>query len=134
MTTLGLSERQLAARSRVSLTTVKELARNTAQRHRHHLTLSRLSRTLGLDLDHLRELADQPAFVPEPELQAELDHADLTPRLRTLILDMLAGTRTELREVRAEHNKLKRAVQTQLGHVETLIANSRTLSANTPAQ
>ncbi|GAA3040591.1 hypothetical protein [Actinokineospora globicatena] len=124
MTTLALSEQQLATRSRVSLTTVKELTRNTTQRHRHHSTLPRLSQALDLDPDHLGNLAGHTASLPDRELQAELEHTDLPPGLRDLILHTLAGFRAELHQIRTEHDKLTRTAQTQLRRVETLPANT----------
>ncbi|WP_372440414.1 helix-turn-helix domain-containing protein [Actinokineospora baliensis] len=57
---LDIDIQQLAARSRVSPTTINELVRNTTQRDRHSLTLARLSRALQLDPDHLRHIASTP--------------------------------------------------------------------------
>ncbi|GAA2975498.1 hypothetical protein [Actinokineospora diospyrosa] len=106
MTHLGITEPQLALRSRVSLTVVKELARNTKQSNRHRLTLSRLSRALGLDLDHLRELATRPTPKPHPVALGELHHADIPPALRHLITDIVDRLDTALRDIRAEHAQL----------------------------
>ncbi|GLW90023.1 hypothetical protein Aglo03_08390 [Actinokineospora globicatena] len=114
MIELGLKEPHLAARSRVSLTIVRELAHNTHQRDRHPLTLSRLSQALGLKLDHLQELASRPAIEPNDELLAELAQVDLPPAARDLVVGVFAGLTAALHDLRAEYTTLKRDVEAAL--------------------
>ncbi|MBM7775564.1 hypothetical protein JOD54_005768 [Actinokineospora baliensis] len=117
MTQIGITEPQLALRSRVSLTVVKELARNTKQSNRHPLTLSRLSRALCLDLDHLRELAYRPDPEPHHVALGELHHADIPPALRDLITDIVDRLDTAPHDIRAEHARIV-AESVPTGHHE----------------
>lgn len=50
---LGMRQRELAERSQVSQAIVRELQRNTTQRHRSARTLEALSTALGWHADHL---------------------------------------------------------------------------------
>ncbi|WP_253837973.1 helix-turn-helix domain-containing protein [Actinokineospora globicatena] len=72
MAELGITEQQLAARSRVSRATLNELAHNTLQRSRNPLTLSRLSRALNLDPGHIHRIAYRPAVRSLAGLEAAL--------------------------------------------------------------
>jgi|tagenome__1003787_1003787.scaffolds.fasta_scaffold20948353_3 transcriptional regulator with XRE-family HTH domain len=99
MTALGLNQRQLAERSQVALSIVREIAHNTVQRRRAGRTLEALSVALGCHPRHLAAilLGQQP---PRPEDPIDYG-ADGVPARLAAIEDQLAEITKRLDEMNA---------------------------------
>lgn len=85
---LGLTQKELARRSRVSVATLRKIQKGVAQ-ERSDAILSAVSRALGLPDDHLRAVADgevglssSAAGGPTGDLRSEV--ADLRRRVEAL--------------------------------------------------
>lgn len=96
MTALGLSQRELVARSQVSKATVREIQHNTVARRRSDRTLEALSLALDLHAGHLAAVLDgrRP---PEPGEPVPRGDDDIPGRLAVIehqlreITDRLRG-------------------------------------------
>ncbi|MFI7116879.1 transcriptional regulator [Amycolatopsis sp. NPDC049868] len=75
MTEIGISQRELIARSQVSKATVREIQHNTAQRRRSDRTLEALSLALDLHAGHLAAVlaGRRPPEVGEPTMRGDDD-------------------------------------------------------------
>jgi transcriptional regulator with XRE-family HTH domain len=67
MTELGLSQRELAERSQVSLAIVREIRHHTVERRRSPRTLESLSVALGWQPDHLHAVLSRQVALTTPE-------------------------------------------------------------------
>lgn len=97
MTELGLNQRDLASRSRVALSIVREIRHNTVQRRRSGRTLEALSVSLGW---HPRHLAAVLLGHTPPAPDDPIDHAgDTVPARLAAIEDHLAEITKRLDEL-----------------------------------
>ena len=87
---LDMTQRGLSERSGLSVTTIRQLSRNYAPRHRSARTLADLSEGLRWPADYLaRVLEGVPATTEDPPLREELNRlrvevADLRTRLEAV--------------------------------------------------
>jgi hypothetical protein len=99
MTELGVNQRELANRSRVALSIVREIVHNTVQRRRSGRTLEALSVSLGW---HPRHLAAVLLGHPPPAPDDPIDLArDTVPARLAAIEDQLAEVTKRLDEMNA---------------------------------
>ncbi|GAB3446293.1 XRE family transcriptional regulator [Actinophytocola sediminis] len=99
MTELGLNQRDLAGRSRVALSIVREILHNTVQRRRSGRTLEALSVSLGW---HPRHLAAVLLGHTPPAPDDPIDYAaDTVPARLAAIEDQLAAITKRLDELNA---------------------------------
>ena len=99
MTALGLNQRQLAERSQVALSIVREIVHNTVQRRRAGRTLETLSVALGWHPRHLAAvlLGEQPPGPTDP-----IDYAgDGVPARLAAIEEQLTEITKRLDEMNA---------------------------------
>jgi transcriptional regulator with XRE-family HTH domain len=99
MTALGLNQRQLAERSQVALSIVREIVHNTVQRRRAGRTLETLSVALGWHPRHLAAvlLGEQPPHPEDP-----IDYAgDGVPARLAAIEEQLTEITKRLDEMNA---------------------------------
>lgn len=118
MTELGLSQRELIARSQVSKATVREIQHNRAQRRRSDRTLEALSLALDLHAGHLAAvLAGRRP--PEPGEPAPKGDDDIPGRLAVIehqlreITDRLRGMST----LNDRLDEINASVESVLKHV-----------------
>lgn len=113
MTELGVNQRELAGRSRVALSIVREIVHNTIQRRRSGRTLEALSVSLGWHPRHLAAvlLGHTP---PAPDDPIDLA-GDTVPARLTAIEDQLAEITKRLDEINAN---LSTVVDRQRPHDE----------------
>ena len=104
MTELGVNQRELAGRSRVALSIVREIVHNTVQRRRSGRTLEALSVSLGWHPRHLAAvlLGHAP---PAPDAPIDLA-ADTVPARLAAIEDHLAEITKRLDELTANLSTL----------------------------
>jgi transcriptional regulator with XRE-family HTH domain len=87
---LDMTQRELSERSGLSVTTIRQLSRNYAPRHRSARTLTDLSEGLRWPADYLaRVLEGVPVTTEDPPLREELNRlrvevADLRTRLEAV--------------------------------------------------
>lgn len=113
MTELGLTQRELAGRSRVALSIVREILHNTVQRRRSGRTLEALSVSLGW---HPRHLAAVLLDHTPPAPDDPIDYAgDTVPARLAAIEDHLAEITKRLDEMNAN---LSTVVDRQRRHDE----------------
>lgn len=99
MTALGLNQRELAERSRVALSIVREIRHNTVERRRSGRTLEALSVALGW---HPRHLAAVLLGQTPPEPGDPIDYGgDGVPSRLAAIEDQLAEMNKRLDEMTA---------------------------------
>lgn len=104
MTELGLNQRELAGRSRVALSIVREILHNTVQRRRSGRTLEALSVSLGW---HPRHLAAVLLGHTPPAPDDPVDYAgDTVPTRLAAIEDHLAEITKRLDEMNANLSTL----------------------------
>lgn len=104
MTELGLNQRELARRSRVALSIVREILRNTVQRRRSGRTLEALSVSLGW---HPRHLAAVLLGHTPPAPDDPVDYAgDGVPARLAAMEDQLAEITKRLDEMNANLSTL----------------------------
>lgn len=102
---LGIGQRELAERARVSQATVREIQHDTVQRNRSERTLESLSTALGLHPDHLKSVLHKER-PPEPDpLVARIDalEAQLT-EITTRLDELKAGLTTVIRHFRTRRD------------------------------
>ena len=87
MARLGINQRQLAERSGVALSIVRELRHNTVQRRRNGRTLEAIS--VALDL-HPRHLSAVVAGHPPPSTEDAATSADQLARIEARLDDLAA--------------------------------------------
>lgn len=76
---IGLTQRALSERSRVSLTTLRELQRGAEHRQRSARTLAAISEALGWQPDHLQRIAEgRIGQVLPPAVESLRDQETLT--------------------------------------------------------
>ncbi|MFB9930141.1 transcriptional regulator [Amycolatopsis halotolerans] len=121
MADLGLSQRELIARSQVSKATVREIQHNRAQRRRSERTLEALSLALELHAGHLAAvLAGRRP--PEPGEPAPRGDDDIPGRL-AVIEHQLREITDRLREMNGVTERLdeiQKSVSTVVDHVSVV--------------
>jgi hypothetical protein len=96
LTQLRTTQMDVAARARVSLTTLRELQHNIGPRRRRPQTLSALSEALGWPPDYLAGVLHGDKARPHPDEEHD-------PVLRTL-----SSVETELRQLRDRVDRIER--------------------------
>lgn len=107
---LGWRQRDVAERSQVSQAIVRELQRNTVQRHRSTRTLEALSVALGWHQEHLTALLEgrTPPELGEPGIAAEDD-----------VAARLASIERHLRQITRRLDEMNARLPAAAGHDET---------------
>jgi transcriptional regulator with XRE-family HTH domain len=113
---LGLTQRELAQRSNVSLAIVREIQRNTAQRRRSARTLEALSVALGWHPRHLDAVAHghRP---PEPTDPPGYQAGDGVPARLAAMDDRLNEIAEQLAELNANLAQVNANIATVIKYV-----------------
>jgi transcriptional regulator with XRE-family HTH domain len=113
---LGLTQRELAQRSNVSLAIVREIQRNTAQRRRSARTLEALSVALGWHPRHLDAVA-HGRRPPEPTDPPGYQVADGVPARLEAMDDRLNEIAEQLAELNANLAQVNANIATVIKYV-----------------
>ncbi|WP_019808222.1 helix-turn-helix domain-containing protein [Saccharomonospora halophila] len=82
---LGMTQAELASKSRVSPATLRQMQHGVAKRRTPH-TLAAISEALGWPSRHLEQVSEGESVAPDPDRVARLENAlaDLEQRVRRI--------------------------------------------------